>query len=101
MKKIQTKQPRKLVRANAITKPSGKTLKELHKATAKFFDTFTPTFLEQKTNICNSTIRNYKNRKQISQEAATAFCKIDEVKKAGFTREKLRPDLRAIDWIAQ
>jgi hypothetical protein len=101
MKTIQKTEPRKLVRANAITRPSGKVLASLIKVTDSFFSTFTTTFLEQKTGICNSTIRNYKHRKQISQEAATAFCKIKEVKAAGFTREKLRPDLRAVDWVAK
>lgn len=99
MKTIQKTQPRKLVRANAVTRPTGKLLKELNQVTERFFDNFSTTFLEQKTGICNSTIRNYKHRKQISQEAATAFCKIKEVKAAGFTREMLRPDLRAVDWV--
>ncbi len=60
----------------------------------KLFKEFHTDFLASQTGIKAVNIRNQKSRGKISAVAADAFCKIPDVKEAGFTRENLRPDIR-------
>ena len=40
------------------------------------------------------TVRSWRVRKRISATAAHELCKLERVKNDGFTREKLRPDVK-------
>jgi len=95
------KYTRALIRANTHSKPDLEISGRIKKVTNDFFSAFPAIWLSEKSGINYSTIRNMKSRKKISQEAATEFCRIKEVKKAGFSRKMLRPDLRDIDWVCK
>lgn len=81
-------------RSNACTKPKGKTLKDLESSTKKLFNNFDCVFLSEKSGVKYTSVCSQKVRMKISQESATLYCKIKEVKAAGFTREMLRPDVK-------
>jgi len=97
----KTQRGRILIRANVHTKPNKQMAKKINSVTDSFFEKFRATWLSEVTDINYSTIRNMKSRRKISQEAATAFCKINDVKESGFTRSMLRPDLGVNDWICE
>lgn len=97
----KTQRARILIRANVHTKPNKQMAKKINAVTDSFFEKFRATWLSEVTDINYSTIRNMKSRRKISQEAATAFCKIKDVKESGFTRSMLRPDLGVNDWICE
>jgi len=60
---------------------------------ANLFDKFHTDFLSEKSGIKASTLRCWKTRGTVSPFVATELCKIEQVKAAGYTREKLRPDI--------
>ncbi len=78
------------------TQPDKKMLRRINAATNDLFSCFTPAFLSDKTGISRPVVTLHKFRKKLSVQAATKYCKIAEVKAAGFTREMLRPDV--INW---
>ena len=90
---------KQLIRANTKTMPDKKTLMAINKITRELFDKFSVRFFLDRTEYAKGSLDCMKHRGKLSQEAATAFCNIPEVKAAGFTREALRPDLRDIDWV--
>lgn len=57
------------------------------------FERFHTDFLSAHSGIKASTLRCWKTRGTVSPFVATELCKIEQVKKAGYTREKLRPDI--------
>jgi hypothetical protein len=57
------------------------------------FEKFHTDFLSEHSGIKASTLRCWKTRGTVSPFVATELCKIEQVKAAGFTREKLRPDI--------
>lgn len=57
------------------------------------FESFHTDFLAEHSGIQASTLRSWKTRGTVSPFVATELCKIKEVKSAGYTREKLRPDI--------
>lgn len=60
------------------------------------FDSFPCDVLSKASKIPYATVCCHKSRLKSSPDAATRYCKIREVKAAGFTREMLRPDIS--DW---
>lgn len=61
----------------------------------KLFKRFHTDFLAEETGIPASTLRSWKCRGTVSPYIATEVCKISDVSAAGFTRDKLRPDILA------
>ena len=88
-----------MARSNVCSKPSASMRAKIERNTKSLFKNFSVRFLHDKSGVEIGTIKVQKCRLKISQEAAIKFCNIKEVKEAGFTKEILRPDLRAIDWI--
>jgi len=78
------------------TKPSEDIQNIINEAHALFFKNFSCRFLSDKSGIPYTSVCSQKTRSKISGEAASEYCKIKEVKKIGFTKEMLRPDIQ--DW---
>lgn len=79
---------------NPRTMPKGRTLQKITKQTDLFFAKFSPSFIAEKSGVSIRTVKSQKSRQKLSGKCANDYCKIDEVKKAGFTREILRPDIQ-------
>jgi len=60
---------------------------------ARLFEDFHTDMLSEESGIGASTLRCWKTRGTVSPFVATELCKIEQVKAAGYTREKLRPDI--------
>lgn len=67
--------------------------KAAKKEIKRLFASFHTDFLAEKSGINAANLRVYKGRDHISPFFASEVCKIREVIDAGFTREKLRPDV--------
>lgn len=80
------------------TTPTKKQEKEMSTAIKKLFETFSPLWLAQKTELSISTFYVARNRGKVGVGVATLICEIDEVREAGFTREMLRPDVSVQQW---
>lgn len=60
---------------------------------SRLFSDFHTDFLADETGIPAKTLRSWKSRGTVSATVATEICKVEEVSAAGYTREKLRPDI--------
>jgi hypothetical protein len=76
------------------TKPNASMQKKIAVETNRLFRCFSPTFLAIKTGIKIQTVCCHQSRKKISHDAAIAYCSVFEVSLVGFTKEKLRPDIK-------
>jgi hypothetical protein len=72
--------------------------KKINTQTDKLFKAFSPSFLSLKTGIKMATVCCHSCRRKASPEAAIKYCDVPEVKKAGFKKEILRPDIPTWLW---
>lgn len=76
------------------TKPTPEQLEQMKKEIKRLTDTFGFVPLGRALGVPVSTISAWSAKGKISAQAANDICKHEFIKKEGFTRESLRPDVK-------
>lgn len=76
------------------TNPTDKEILLMKSETKRLTDTFGFTPLSKLTGIPIATISGWSSKGKVSADAAIKLCDFDEVRKEGFTKESLRPDIK-------
>lgn len=75
-------------------KLSGDQVEQAKSEMLRLIETFGPSGLAYLMGASTGAVFTMKSRGYISAQAAHELCKMDTVKNEGFTREKLRPDVK-------